>query len=222
MKNYIRVHIDVGANEGKDALHFARHEPQTLVIAFEPVPELADRIRNQSTHLKNLIVVQSAVSDYEGTSILNISPESQYGDYSCSSLLSFSEKSKTDWPGRQDFEVIKQISVDVIKLDSFIISNDITHIDYLKIDTQGNDLKVLKGLGNLLSIVREGNLEAGNKEDILYSGQNTKNESIAFLQENGFEIIHIESNDIHTNEVNIYFRNISPKSIIFKKEYHLV
>jgi hypothetical protein len=36
-------------------------------------------------------------------------------------MLDFSDKSKTDWPGREDFKVIDYIDVDVIRLDSLII-----------------------------------------------------------------------------------------------------
>ena len=54
-------------------------------------------------------------------------------------------------------------------------------------------------------MVEAGNIEAGAKPDILYNGQNTKEESIQFLEDNGFKVIDIENNDIHGNEVNIHF-----------------
>jgi len=202
---YNRIHIDVGANDGKWPIHYARFEPKTLVIAFEPVPTLVERIREQTSNLSNFILVDKCVSDYEGKSYLNISPESQYGDFSCSSLLSFSDKSETDWPGREDFKYIGGVEVDVIRLDKWIEENNIPYISYLKIDTQGNDLKVLKGLGERLFMVDAGNIEAGVKPDILYNGQNTKEESIQFLEDNNFKVIDIENNDIHGNEVNIHF-----------------
>jgi hypothetical protein len=101
-------------------------------------------------------------------------------------------------------------------LDKYIVDNEIPQIDYLKIDTQGADLRVLEGCGELLSIVNEGTMEAGSKEDILYKGQNTQEDSINFLVSNGFDITNIESNDIHNNEVNIYFKNRNPKKLKFK------
>lgn len=205
IENYNRIHVDVGANDGTAPIHYARFEPKTLVIAFEPVPALVERIKEQTSHLNNFILVDKCVSNYEGKSYLNISPESQYGDFSCSSLLSFSDKSKTEWPGRQDFKYIGGVDVDVIRLDKWIEENNIPYISYLKIDTQGNDLNVLKGLGDKISIVQAGNLEAAAKPDILYNGQNTKDECIKFLEENGFIVINIDNNDIHGNEVNIHF-----------------
>jgi FkbM family methyltransferase len=218
MKEYKRLHIDIGANDGKAALHYARFEPQTFVIAIEPVPILVEQIKENSSNLKNLMVVQAAVSDFEGEQILKVSPPSeQYGDFACSSLLDFSDKSKTEWQNRDDFKVIHQIPVKVIRLDNFFIANDITKVDYLKIDTQGNDLNVLRGCGDLLKIIHKGEMEAATKVDVLYKGQNTQNECVQFLEENGFEIISIQSNDVHDNEVNIIFENKNPKKVIYKK-----
>ena len=184
-------------------------------MAFEPIPKLVSSITKSTTHLKNFMILRNAISDFNGEARFNISPESQYGDFSCSSLLDFSDKSKTDWPGREDFKVIDYIDVDVIRLDSLIIEYKIPKIDYLKIDTQGSDLKVLEGMGEFISIVRAGTMEAAAKESILYNGQNTQKESIQFLESNGFEITKIESNDVHGNEVNIDFINKNPKQLKF-------
>jgi len=216
MGNYNRVHFDIGANEGINAIHFARFEPTTMVVAFEPTPKLINMIQHNTSNLNNFVLVPYAVSNFNGTANFHISPESQYGDYSCSSLLEFSVKSQTDWPGRTDFKTINEIEVQVIRLDKYIVDNEIPQIDYLKIDTQGADLRVLEGCGELLSIVNEGTMEAGSKEDILYKGQNTQEDSINFLVSNGFDITNIESNDIHNNEVNIYFKNRNPKKLKFK------
>ena len=221
-EDYDRIHFDIGANEGKFAIHFAKCEPKTYVVAFEPIPELVKYISEQSSHLKNFMLFKNAVSDFNGTSTFNISPPSQYGDYSCSSLLEFSNESKTEWPGREDFKVINTIDVDVIRLDSFIVMNKVPKIDYLKIDTQGSDLKVLEGLGEFISIVKAGTMEAAAKESILYKGQNTQAQSIAFLERNGFEITKIESNDVHGNEVNIDFINKNPKEVLFETTYKLI
>jgi FkbM family methyltransferase len=222
MKEYKRLHIDIGANEGKAALHYARFEPDTFVIAFEPIPTLVQSIREKSKHLKNIMVIEAAVSNYDGNEILKVSPPSEkYGDFSCSSLLDFSENSKSAWVGRDDFKVIHQIPVKVMRLDNFFIANDISSVNYLKIDTQGHDLNVLKGCGDLLSIIESGEMEAGTKTDILYKGQNTKDECIEFLESHGFEITDIQSNDVHNNEVNIIFKNKNPKIALYTKTYNL-
>jgi len=104
-----------------------------------------------------------------------------------------------------DFKVTEEIEVDVISLGKFIEENAISCIDYLHIDTQGSDLNVLKGMGLYLNIVKQGVMEAGAKKDILYKGQNTQEECIEFLLSKGFKIDNILLNDVHANEVNIFF-----------------
>lgn len=198
--------FDVGANNGGDSIEVAKNNPNLLVYGFEPTPELNAFIesRLRLENIPNYNLVKCAVSDFEGTSVFNVAGQSDWG---CSSLLDFSEESKTEWVGRTDFVVTHKIEVQVIRLDRFIEENHIDLIEYLHIDTQGSDLNVLKGLGEKLSIVRAGVMEAATKENVLYNGQNTEEECIRFIYENGFFVERIESNDVHRNEVNIFFRN---------------
>jgi FkbM family methyltransferase len=198
-----KVYFDVGANNGYTSVPVATRYQDTVVYAFEPTPEMIQEIECKIIGFDNYILTKKAVSNYNGKARFNVAGHSDWG---CSSLLEFSEKSKTDWPGRTDFDVTREIEVDVIRLDSFIEEYGITKIDYLHIDTQGSDLKVLEGMGKYIDIVVEGGMEAAAKEDILYKGQNTQEQSIEFLENNGFEITNIQINDEYHNEVNIYFR----------------
>jgi FkbM family methyltransferase len=199
-----KIFFDVGANFGTSSIHKAKSDPETIVYAFEPTPELILHLKTQTFYLKNYNVVGKAVSDYEGTATFNVSGLCDWG---CSSLLEFSDKSKTEWPGRTDFVVSKQIQVDVIRLDNFIIENNIDVIDYFHCDTQGSDLDVLYGLGEKISIIKEGTIEAAEKQDILYKNQNTVIECIEFLKMNNFEVVSVSSNDPEFNEANIHFKN---------------
>lgn len=199
-----KIFFDVGANFGTTSLQIAKNDPEMIVYAFEPTPELILHLKRCSSNLENYNVVGKAVSDYEGKATFNIAGQADWG---CSSLLEFSEKSKTEWPGRTDFVVTRQIEVEVIRLYNFIMLNDIEIIDYFHCDTQGSDLDVLYGLGDKISIIKEGVIEAAAKRDILYKNQNDYLECIEFLKMNNFEIIAVHSNDPDTNEVNIHFKN---------------
>ncbi len=199
-----KIFFDVGANLGTSSIHIAISDPDTFVYAFEPTPELILYLKKQTLNLKNYTVVGKAVSDYDSKAVFNVAGQSDWG---CSSLLEFSDKSKTEWPGRTDFVVTKQIQVDVIRLDNFIIENNIDVIDYFHCDTQGSDLDVLYGLGEKISIIKEGTIEAAAKQDILYKNQNTVMECIEFLKMNNFEVVSVISNDPEFNEANIHFKN---------------
>jgi FkbM family methyltransferase len=198
-----RIFFDVGANNGSSSTHIAINDPNTTVYAFEPTPRMIEEIKKKIVNLNNYNIIEKAVSNYNGTATFKIAGQADWG---CSSLLEFSENSKTEWPGRTDFKVTEELEVEVITLKSFIETNNITQIDYLHIDTQGSDLKVLEGLGEYISIVKEGVMEAAAKTDILYNGQNTQEQSIKFLSKHGFQVHHIQLSDHYCNEVNIFFK----------------
>jgi FkbM family methyltransferase len=199
---YERVFFDVGSNDGSTSVSIAQNDVNTVVFAFEPTPRLVNEVTAKTSHLRNYILIDKAVSDFNGKAKFNIAGNADWG---CSSLLEFSDKSQTEWIGRTDFKVTEEVEVDVITLKDFIIENNIEKIDWIHIDTQGSDLNVLKGLGDKIDIVMGGVMEAANKEDILYYGQNTKDECISFLNDNGFVITEVSSNDRFDNEINICF-----------------
>jgi len=203
-----KIFFDVGANYGTDSLPWLV-DPEIIVYAFEPTPQLCEHIKAQVNGNPNYILTQKAVSDFNGNATFNIAGQ---GDWGCSSLLEFSDLSKSEWVGRFDFVVTESIEVDVIRLDGFIAEHGIEHIDYFHCDAQGSDLKVLQGMGDKLQIISHGIIEASNnKEDILYKGQNTLDECEKFLVENGFTIISVRPNDhchpdSSANEVVIEFQ----------------
>lgn len=202
-KEYEKIVFDVGANNGSSSVPLAIANPTYLIFAFEPTPEMIEVIQSKIVGLENYVIVPKAVSDYNGTAEFNVAGN---WDWGCSSLLKFSKKSQTDWPGRTDFHVTYKLNVDVIRLDTFIEESGITKIDHLHIDTQGSDLNVMKGLGEYLQIVNEGTMEAGTSDDVLYEGQNKLNDCIKFLLLNGFKVVDVNSNDVFCHEVNIVFK----------------
>ena len=198
--------FDVGANNGNSCLKFTE-DLSVTVVGFEPTPEMYSAIEKKTANTPNYILVKKAVSNFIGKATFNVAGQSDWG---CSSLLEFSDKSVTHWRNRTDFKVTHQIEVDVITLENFVTEMGIEEIEYLHCDTQGSDLNVLKGLGNKIGILKSGVIEAGAQKDILYKGQNTVEECVEFLEQNGFNVDKIEDNDQCSTswaacEVNIYF-----------------
>lgn len=200
-----RILFDIGANDGSTSIPWL-DDTNNIIYAFEPTPQLCQNIINRVGNNSQYNLFQYAVSDYEGVSRFNIAATHDWGT---SSLLEYSDNSKIKWPDRTDFIVTEIIETKVIRLDSFIKENNIAYINYLHIDTQGSDLNVLKGLGEYISIVEEGVVEAAYKKDILYKNQNTINETCELLIKYGFTIMKIWSNDQYDNEGNIQFKRIN-------------
>lgn len=204
----MKILFDVGANSGSNSLTKIQNNNDWMCFAFEPTPKLFNELIEQSKNISDRYYVYSyAISDIVGKSKFNIAGQHDWG---CSSLLEFSENLDQTWPGRKDFKVTETISVEVITLEKFITEIcpiDLRQIDFFHCDTQGTDLRVLKGLGQYISLIKEGVIETARDSTVqLYKNQHTKEESIKFLEENNFSIVKVEPNDIYKNELNIYFQ----------------
>jgi len=202
----MHIMFDVGANHGTDSIPFISQHKDWICFAFEPTPYLITHLKNNTSHMSNRYhIIPYAVSDHNGEANFNIAGQADWG---CSSLLTFSSDLDQTWPGRTDFKVTETIKVKVITLKTFIDEISpipITQIDKFHCDTQGSDLKVLKGMGNYISLIKQGVVEAANKQNILYKNQNTVNETNEYLRQNNF-YTQIEMNDQFENEVNIFFK----------------
>jgi hypothetical protein len=119
-------------------------------------------------------------------------------------LLEFASNLEETWRGRKDLVVTRRIEVEVIRLDSFVIQNQIEKIDFLHVDAQGTDLAVLRSLGKEIHRVQAGVIEVPeSKEVMLYKNQHTYEEAVEFLEGNGFKIVAIGDSQ---NEKNLYFQ----------------
>lgn len=195
--------FDVGANDGSSCYHYSL-DLNNVVYAFEPTPFILEvcLLPKQSD---NYIVVNKAISDYDGEAIFNIAGQCDWG---CSSLNEFSEGLDVTWPGRIDFKVTDMVTVKVTRIDSFMEERGIKQVDYLHCDTQGNDLKVLKSFGKYLNSLGGGTVEACRKNPLYKNVDNSEESIVSFLLANNFEILSIISNDYEdAKEVNISFKH---------------
>lgn len=198
-----KVIFDVGSNDGTVFREAARQGH--TVHSFEPTPKFANEIRSWVAEqgLTSYHFVEAAVSTSEGTMRFNISSG---GDGGCSSLKEYTDNIHQIWYGRPDFNVTEIVNVAVIRMDTYVKTNNIERIDYLHIDTQGSDLDVLKSFGDELHRVVEGVVEVPNLIS-LYKGVPSKQETIDYLTEQGFQIVSIENDGGVGYEQNVYFRN---------------
>jgi FkbM family methyltransferase len=124
----IPVMVDVGCCRGKAFIGFAEQGWQ--IYAFEPNPPVFNELM-QTKSRPNVTLSPLAVSDVDGANVAFFTSEESLG---ISSLKAFRDTHKPT------------ARVDTIRLDTFLRENGIKNIDFLKIDTEGFDLMVLKGL----------------------------------------------------------------------------
>ena len=204
--------FDVGAFNGLDGLILAIKNPETMVHAFEANPNLIKEIKRnkkkielfKKIKIKNYKINNYAVSNKNSFLKFNIAKNP-----TVSSLNEFSNNIDITWPGYREVHctVVKKIKVKSITLEKYCNDNKINIINYLHVDTQGSDLKVLKGLKKKIKIVQKGVLEAAlNKKNSLYKKNHTIKEAKFFLTKNKFKISKIEDIDENIkNEKNIFF-----------------
>lgn len=192
--------VEVGANWGGDTKRFA-DESNNFVYAFEPTPELFDHLCETFLPYSNVKILPFAVDEEEGEAIFNIAGT---GDWGCSSLYTFDPEIHEKWEGRPDFHFTNQVTVQKKRLDNFINENNIESIDYLWVDAQGNDFKVMKSLGDKIDIVKEGKCEGSYSVDLYVNTENNVNDIVEWLTSKGFQCKIVPDNV--GKEADVHFR----------------
>jgi FkbM family methyltransferase len=196
------VVFDVGANNGSSCISYAEN-PENTVYAFEPTPYLL-KTYLYPRQSKNYIVVPKAVSDTDGEATFNIAG---FEDWGCSSLYEFSDGLDKTWVGRDSFKVTEKVTVETIRMDTFIEQNNIESVDFFHCDAQGNDFTILQSFGKYLDRIKDGLVEACVKNPVYRNINNKADDIVHFLVTNGFYIVSMKTNDYaDPNEVNIHFK----------------
>jgi FkbM family methyltransferase len=154
------VVFDVGANVGQSAAKFLRCFPQSHIYCFEPAGQTFRQLRENFKGNERVHSFQVALgaSKGKGRLLLQGSPD-------VFRLLDPSE-------GASVSDALGVEGVDVEPLDEFCRDANINQISYLKIDTEGGDLAVLKGAENMLSEHRielvevEAGMHSGNERHV--------------------------------------------------------
>ena len=182
--------VDVGANTGQfhDFLRTAVGF-DGWIISFEPVPHHATLLRERALSERNWVCVECALGAKAGEAEFKIMSDTRFSsflepDHSAVGLFTSLNK------------VEQRISVRVDTLDMAMAKLrpeiDRTRV-YLKMDTQGFDLEVLKGASATLFDVVALQTEASVKQ--VYAGMPDYKTTLSVLEGLGFELSAIFPNN---------------------------
>ncbi|WP_149537757.1 FkbM family methyltransferase [Siccirubricoccus phaeus] len=138
------VIFDVGANEGAYARRLAALLPQARILAFEPHPRTAARLRGRVP--ANVEVVEQAVGAAAGSVVLH-----DFAGEDGSTQASLDPGAIRLYGGEPT-----RFEVACTTIDDILAARGIERVAFLKVDTEGYDLAVLKGAARALAERRIG------------------------------------------------------------------
>jgi FkbM family methyltransferase len=164
------VVYDVGANIGTHACFVGQRLRDGLVVAFEPMPTNAVRLRhNLSTNVPSgrWQIAEFALDDEDGTGRLSVESD-DFGE------------------GKHALSTDGDLSIDVRRGASLVADGTYPPPDVVKIDVEGAELRVLRGLADQLDDVRVVYVELHHELSDAYD--TSTDEIEGFLRDHGFSI----------------------------------
>jgi len=191
-KNDFFVVLDLGAQTGSFTL-LSKFFPNSVWHAFEPIKEAADTLKEniKINNIENVSVYEVAASNTSSTAILNMPKINSWG------LATLGSN-----PLR--FKPYKTRKIKCIKLDTFIKTNHIKKVHFMKIDTEGFELFILQGAKKMIQrdhpiILMEYNMINMKQCNVLKEDVNK------FLTQLGYEWKPVTCEDILCTPKNLKF-----------------
>lgn len=179
--------LDVGAHTGEYAKRLRRAGYKDLIISFEPASDSFRELQKASNGCKNWSVYNVALGNDDRSVDLNISPDTALNSVWPPSELALRRFGESVRPTRTE-------RVQMRRLDSVLPEIVEGHPDlgislkdlgvYLKIDTQGHDMEVVRGAGEVLPIIHA--LQSEMSISALQEGAPSYLEAIRMLEELGY------------------------------------
>lgn len=171
--------IEIGAHEGGDTMEFSLLFPKGRIYSFEASPKLFAMLYRRCYKLRNVTLVNAALSDRNGVSHFHQSS----GVYNASGSLLPPTEHLVRHPDVH-FEPEDMVIVPTITLSEYFNITALKYVDLIWVDVQGAEKLVLEGGFEILKITKF--IYAEVSEISLYEGGTNYSELKLFLEKLGF------------------------------------
>ena len=182
LENNPIVVVDVGAASGIDP-RWKSFTEYYKGIMFEPDPREFSNLTKEWN--KNLVVLNAALSDMYGSRKLHLCKKQHL-----TSIYKPNHEFLKHFPDEERYDVEKIITIKTDTLDNQLEQNKIDHVDFIKIDTQGHELPILKGSQKTLDNVIGLELEVEFAQ--IYQDQPLFHDVDSFVRSNGFDLFDLK------------------------------
>ena len=173
--------FDVGANRGQYATMLRKDAGfGGTILSFEPNPEIFSELERNASSDRQWHVFNMALSDFDGMASFNIMAADQF-----SSLRKPAGEQDAVFADRN--RVKRTVDMQCRRLDSLLPELKRAHgfsRPFLKMDTQGHDLSVCEGAGDVLRDMAGVQTELGVRP--IYEGGTSYRAMIDWVAERGF------------------------------------
>lgn len=131
-----KIILDIGANLGNHTLFWSENINYEKIYSFEPLTENYERLYNNiAIHNKkaNIVIINKGVGQKKGYTGIKEFHEDNYGGTTL------------------DPSILDNGEIEITDIDSFTVENQISQIDFIKIDTEGFETSVLSGMKKTLT-----------------------------------------------------------------------
>lgn len=174
----IKIVIDVGANNGQFR-NFLRHRVGFAgrIESYEPIPEICEKLQDLSKSDGDWVIHPYALGAEEGSLEFNVMASTVFSSF----------RSPICGENFRESNVLsKKILVPVRTLDSEFSDRNILRHAYLKLDTQGYDLEVLRGGQKCMRLIQS--LQSEISIQKIYDNIPDYQEAISYIESIGFSI----------------------------------
>lgn len=197
--------LDVGSNVGEWSTFASEMFPAATIHSFEIVPSTCSEMIRKTHHLPNIVQNQFGLSDEAGEITIHLGGRGSTDATAC----------KIEGMTLHENLYIDQVQGYTRTGADYLKEKQIGVVDYLKIDTEGMDLRVMKGFGRSLDCVKVIQFEYGifniGSHDLLIDFHR-------FLRIHGFAVGKIYPRSVQFFEYDFLMENFYYSNYIAVRE----